>query len=328
MNDIVKKILEKIRQNEGDSLLLDSPDSRQFDLKKENFYALESYDSDKKIAFVDGGNLEVFSSPSISLFFNRAYFSIYQNNKRIGNGLSEFFTLINAVNMEDKIFFKTEYFYLGKKLALKEYLFDSFDKNLTSGNSRAKISVIGDVIRRFSELAIAGEIDADFIILDGTLESKYPFERDLLDSIKNPVYGLAKTTSLITANGNSAAALVSSFANEGKWGYFLGKADAKDHDAFVHFLKLNGKAKHVFRFEAKDEKNIMEAISLLTKNSRDPVFLGYPYGLVEADRFARVTNREKESLMLQLSVLIGKDIEKVFPYINSGNAHDILDSVG
>ena len=32
----------------------------------------------------------------------------------------------------------------------------------------------------------------------------------------------------------------------------------------------------------------------LVDNSKDPVFYGYPYLLIEADKLARVTNKEKE----------------------------------
>ena len=57
----------------------------------------------------------------------------------------------------------------------------------------------------------------------------------------------------------------------------------------------------------------------------DPVFIGYPYGLVEADRIARISNQEKESLKTMFLVkLRNKNIEK---YLSSVNAHEILDRI-
>ena len=60
-------------------------------------------------------------------------------------------------------------------------------------------------------------------------------------------------------------------------------------------------------------------------NCTDPIFIGYPYGLVEADRVARVSNHEKESLKTMFMVkLRNKNVEK---YLSSVNAHDILDRI-
>jgi len=66
---------------------------------------------------------------------------------------------------------------------------------------------------------------------------------------------------------------------------------------------------------------------LLKENSRDPVFLGYPYGLIEADRFSRISNQEKERLRLQLKLAFGRDYKRIEEFENSLNAHDILDSI-
>ncbi len=327
MKEIARRIIEKINFHDSDSILLDSSDANNFIVNKDNFFSLSNVKSNKRIAFVDGGNLEIFASPSISLFFNRVYYTIYQKNKRIKNRLFEFFTLISSEKKEERIFFKTEYFSTKNKIALEEFYFDSFDKNLVTGNRRAEISQIGNVIRRFSELSVINEIEADYVILDGTLEANYPYEKEILDSIKPPIFGLAKTTSLITSQGNSAAATISSMTKNDSWGYYLGEADAKSHDAFIYFLKLSNKSDYVFRFEAKKQTEVNVVVSLLEKNSKDPIFPGYPYGLIEADMFARVSNKEKEALVLQLNILFGKDIKKIKPYLNSANAHDVLDSI-
>ena len=95
----------------------------------------------------------------------------------------------------------------------------------------------------------------------------------------------------------------------------------------MFFIKFHDKSTHVFKFEifnvqkAKAEETIRE----LANNCIDPIFIGYPYGLVEADRIARVSNNEKESLKTMFLVkLKSKNIEK---YISSANAHEILDRI-
>jgi hypothetical protein len=328
MKKIVERLVEKMKYSDKDSILLDSPDARHFDIDKGKFTELPQTVTGRKIAFVDGGNLEVFASPSLSLFFNRVYYTIYRHNKREKSKLIEFFTLISSEDSEGRIFFRTEYFFTKDSIALKEYSFDSFDKTMAVGNKRAAISQVGNIIRRFSELSIVNDIDADYVMLDGTLEAQYTYEKGLIDSIRRPVFGLAKTSTLLTGKGNSAAAYLASIADKNPWYYPLGRSDAAGHDAFVYFIKLNRHSDYVFRFEAKDNKDVDAVISLLAQNSKDPVFFGYPYGLVEADRFARVSNIEKASLGLQLDVLLGKDIKKIKSLANSINAHSVLDRMG
>ena len=71
-----------------------------------------------------------------------------------------------------------------------------------------------------------------------------------------------------------------------------------------------------------------ELFSLLMKNSTDPVFLGYPYGLIEADKSARVSNKESEYLKTIFLVKAGKQLKKISQYFKSTDAHSILDKIG
>ena len=110
-----------------------------------------------------------------------------------------------------------------------------------------------------------------------------------------------------------------------RWCYFAGSVKNID----IYFVKLNSRSDYVFRLDVARtrEYDIREIVSLLADNSRDPVFLGYPYGLIEADRFARVTNREKEGLFMELVVRLKSDYKRIKPYLNSLNSHGILDSI-
>ena len=57
-------------------------DYRSCPLNKEYFHEINSSETDRKIAFVDGGNQELLPSPTYSVQLNRVYFSIFKNNKR------------------------------------------------------------------------------------------------------------------------------------------------------------------------------------------------------------------------------------------------------
>ena len=51
-------------------------------LNKKNFHQINSSKTERKIAFVDGGNQELLPSPVYSVQLNRIYFNIFKNNKR------------------------------------------------------------------------------------------------------------------------------------------------------------------------------------------------------------------------------------------------------
>ena len=61
----------------------------------------------------------------------------------------------------------------------------------------------------------------------------------------------------------------------------------------IYVVKLNENSKKCFRVEGQIND---EVLSLLVENSKDPTFIGYPYGLIEADKFARVSNEEKDHM--------------------------------
>ena len=54
-----------------------------FPLTTDGFKTIQNVDSDKKTAFVDGGNQEVLGAPNFSVQLNRVYFGMWSGNKRI-----------------------------------------------------------------------------------------------------------------------------------------------------------------------------------------------------------------------------------------------------
>ncbi|MBI4452584.1 DNA double-strand break repair nuclease NurA [Candidatus Woesearchaeota archaeon] len=311
--------------------------AHRIDIK--NFHELKKTISGKKIAFIDGGNAEIIGSANFSLNIIRTCYAIYQNNRKIAAKRFEILAFVKAVNEEDEIYFKTTIFNLNNNLKLDEMSFNSLDHTLMHGINRAEISNIANAIRRFAELRLAKYVSdnnlSDFIVLDGNLQSTLTNENNYLNDLygscdKNNVVlsALSKTTSLFTENGNLLSAVLSSISNLDSWLYYP-IVDIKNHNhkAEMFFAKFHEKSKHIFRFEIFNvQKNkAKEIINELTANSIDPIFIGYPYGLVEADRLARVSNQEKESLKTMLLVkLNNRNIEK---YLSAVNAHEILDRI-
>lgn len=341
-DEVVSKILESIDEK---SILTETYPkfsgegykAHKIDIK--NFHKIEKLISSKKIAFVDGGNAEIIGSANFSLSLIRVCYVIYENNKKIKSRRFDFFAFIKAINENDEIHFKTMFFNINNNLKFDEISFNSLDHTLMHGVNRAEITNVANAIRRFAELKLAKYVAdnnlSDFIVLDGNLQCTLTNENVYLNELyasceeSNVVLSaLSKTNSLFTENGNLLSAVLSSIGSSDSWLYYpITDIENHNHKAEMFFVKFHDKSKHVFRFEIFNvQKNkAEEAISMLAANSTDPIFIGYPYGLVEADRIARVSNNEKESLKTMLLVkLRNRNIEK---YLSAANAHEILDSI-
>lgn len=340
--EIINKIIDSLNisiKEKGSHAQFNDPSYTPIKITKDNFKEIKDETTNKKIAFIDGGNSELLRAPNFSLQLIRIYYTIYKDNKRVKSNKKESYVLINAINRENNIIYKTEFF--GTKKDKVE--FDSFDETIKQGNHRISISSIGNIVRRFMELETAKEIideldKDDTIVIDGDLKASINGEIDYFNDLyeksieKNIVImGLSKTSELFTEKGNALIPVLTEIAPNNEWYYHpLVEIRSEAHKVDIYIVKLNKKSKYIFKLEIfnKLKYNIGEILTLLKNNSKDPVFLGYPYGLIEADNFARVSNNEKEHLKIIFLTKLGKDNEKIAQYLNTLNAHSILDSIG
>lgn len=279
-----------------------------------NFKPIQPSSEPKTIVFVDGGQAEVLSAGNFCLCFIRIFAQVFQRNKKLNSYKNEFYLLTTAQWKGDNIFYESQIFPLTEKLIEEEdLLISSNDSSIKNGIERAPIAKIASIARRFAELELASRIQADYIVLDGTLEPSYKNEENYLEKLSKNTCAIAKTSSLFTQSGNSPVILLNKNGPSECWSYFV-------HDK-TYFVKLHEKVKHIFRFEGNSE-----VLPYLVENSNDAVFLGYPYGLIYTDKMARVSNTEKNSLTM--SFLLRKENKEIAQYLNSVNAHEILDRMG
>ena len=341
-DEVAKKILESL----DESLLLTEMYAkfsgggyRAYKIDIKNFHEINPTLSGKKIAFVDGGNSEIIGSANFSLSLIRACYVIYKNNKKIISKKIEVYAFIKAANENNEICYKASFFASGSPINLDEISFSSFDHTLMRGINRAEISSVPNAIRRFLELKLAKLVSdaklSDIIVLDGNLQSTLTNENKYLTELyesctKNNVIlaALSKTNSIFTDNGNLLSAVLAGISNLPSWSYHpIAEINSQNHKAELFFVKLNANSWHVFRFEIFNMQKMHAefVIGELAPNCRDPIFIGYPYGLVEADRMARVSNQEKE--MLKTTILVKLRNKNIGRYLNATNAHEILDRI-
>jgi hypothetical protein len=304
-----------------------------------NFHELKPSINNRKIAFVDGGNAEILGSANFSLNLIRVCYTIYQNNRKFASKKLETLAFVHALNQNNEIHYKACLFSKNKEVDLDELSFSSFDKTLTKGINRAEIGTVVNAIRRFIEIKTANLISdnkiANIIVMDGNLQGTITHELKFLNSlydscVKNNVVlcAISKTNSLFTDNGNLFSVVLDNISKLPSWYYNpIVKITSQNHKAEMFLVKFHKKSKHIFKLEIFNEQNdkAVDLMSELAGNCNDPIFIGYPYGLVETDRAARVSNNEKESLKTMFLLrLKNKNVER---RLNSVNSHQVLDKI-
>ncbi len=280
-------------------------------------------EDNKTVTFIDGGQAELIKAPNLSVQFIRIASSTWRGKQRLSQSKNDFYLLVSAENKHGSA---QGLSYTGRTFSLngKQLINDSDinflanDATIKIGTKNADISQIGNVIRRFAELSASAQSESDIIVLDGTLDQTFSKEQMYLEKLPNNVCALAKTSNIFTTSGTTAASVLNEQGPEGAWNFSLTPTKS--------IVKLHPKTSYLFLFESKEQNQ--EAIQALASQSNDPVFLGYPYGLVWTDKIARVSHEEASLLRTQLFVHLGKDAERIKRYTAAVSAHDVLDSIG
>jgi len=334
MDELVKD-LKNIASKKGEGEEYLSMNSKYIPIMVEtkNFHEIPTLETEykaKKILFVDGGNSILFESAAFCIGFIRIGGIFYQDNNRSGKVSEEFYIFVKED--DGKYAVKTY-----PETSFNNISFDPEDESLKNGLERCDVSRVISVIRRFAEIdhAYRHSKDIDYILLDGTLEARYPLEDKYLEKLHSTgkACSLSKTCSLTTKNGLGITKLLDdsgNMTNMKSWYYNPIVVNKNPrHRSDIYFVKLNQGSKYVFRFEIQEGfKQDREGLfAILSINSKDPIFLGYPYGLIDVDQYVRVSDEESELLRTKMSVKFGKDWNDFSKHLNGVNAHSVLDKI-
>jgi hypothetical protein len=303
MKEIVNEILDSLKLPQDEYLIL--PGSGRVRLDRD--FKVIPQANDVSIMFVDGGNQEIISAPNFSLHFIRIFLTVYHNKKRIKTKKIEFFALSKL--LKDKVEVKT----FNLDFPLKNSIFDVDDLSNTI-----------NLFRRLCEIKFAEMNDlADVVVLDGSLTSQTDQEKKFIDALietGKTICGVSKTSTMMTENKTPISLALKRKTELKTWYYTF-----QDKNSGVSVAKLHPDSKYCFVVEAS--KDLSETIALLAYYSKDAVFPGYPYGLIEADRFARVSNKERELLRIKLFSEAGKSKGDIKNAETALDAHSVLDNI-
>jgi hypothetical protein len=325
-----------------------------------SFVPIKDVQSNIRAAFVDGGNQEILGAPNFSAQVNRVYFNMFKGRDRIlPKSLPskvEFYSATISDFRDGEIFYDTRVF--PQKAEFEDLIpedrylsFSSVDRTVMSGTQRADISHVATVARRFAEWELAKHVieneleKGDLIVHDGSLQTSLTNEQTYLSRAlkatteRGVIFaGISKTSTLFTTAGLSLLGAVQKLAEDyrvrGPWCLPIATVANVQHNAFIYVVKLHEIADYVFRFEIygeqarqMSEEELCSVTSALASNSKDISFPGYPYGLIDADSFARVSGNEIDMYRVPLVSGISKlgKWKKISRHICSGDAHGVLD---
>jgi len=363
--EAVKRLIEHldskiVDDNPGQAFFSDEQYT-SFPLSPENFRDISTKTSNHALIFVDGGNQEILGAPNFSIQLNRVYFNVFKSNKRVKEiGIPcrvEFFSATYSIFRDNEIFYDTSIFpvrpeYSDFVPSESDLSFRSTDRTVTVGTLRADIERVASIARRFAEWELACHVvpnleRGDVIVMDGTLQTNFTNESKYLRKLAKTAYdrgviltGLSKTSALFTDTGLSLIGAVRKIAEDnnlsGRWFIPVAIAATNDHNAMIMIAKLHPMAERIFRYEISGdqynnlgEEEVVRLFADLTANACDISFAGYPYGLIDADRFARVTNNEIEhyqAVLLSEMSKLGK-WRKFARHMKAVDAHQLLNLV-
>jgi hypothetical protein len=322
--DIVKKIKDIVINK------LDDNANLQFNFDIINFKKYERF------IFIDGGNNNIFSTPFFNLDLIKISAIFFENGEKTKTIVKECYLLTEEKNINKKIKIETTIFNVSNNSTWYEPKFEINENKYHENkyNEKIEISNAAEFFRRMNELFIIDELskiyqnDKNFtIVLDGSIYEQfkeYNEEKIFLDKLKNEkqIIGFVKTNK--ERDLNLYKKLINLAPKNEIW-----FSNLITNEKEFYYVKLHKNSKYIFKIEINKKinfENIKNIIEGLAENSRDCVFQGYPYGLILADKLARVSLNETNYKKTKLLTLINKDYS-IEEYLNLLNSHDKIDSI-
>jgi len=316
------KILDAVRERHNGSESLSSS------ISLSNFHPLLPLPFDLrsvKIASVDGGQAEMFTTPTYAVYVLRVASVVYRQNQCLQRASQTWFALLSLTDnlfvadlFDEQGIHRKEEFPLSSLTALPQR--DDF----------LSFSPYVGFVREYLELQACQHLaqslsSGDLLLRDGLLSnlSVHPQLSELTQFCQERsivLLGFAKTTTLKTEHGGSFPGALARVAPKGSWYYVLPSKTFS-----TSFVKLHNNASYVFHVETLSDADPLHTFSQLAHHTRDPIFLGYPYGLIAVDQLARVSNQEQSYFKTLFESRSGSFWREIEPQRNAVNAHHLLD---
>ncbi len=283
-----------------------------------------------KIAFVDGGNAPIIKTPAAELQRIRTAAVVTSGKK-----------LTEVAQKEGYILAKLQPDSSGRmhfSARLTDSTLEISNSDIEGASNGNELTKFCEAARRIAEIKAAEsavrKLEGGFAVLDGTLEAFSENEKKALEGLfaaaaarKAIIGAVAKTCSLLADSGEPLIEAAER-ASSGKEGYILvAEGKSERHSAAVAVARLNASSNYLFRIEAADSSELGKLVAALKPQSNDLAFPGYPYGLIMADRFARISDSDADVTKAKIRATADGETRKLLQSEKALDAHRILDSM-
>jgi len=326
MFEILSKI--SIRESPGDYGEPLIKNAQSVPLAIENFHPLNPLEN-VKIGFVDGGNNILFLSPGQAVHMIRLYYSIFKDSKKMEYGRYTF--ILDTRIMVEENAFDVRIYDVNSSYIFPERMRIGIEEI----DEREKIAGIGAYLRRIGEWLLVSRImdRCDIIVRDGSLQTgekkEYEYANRVFEHVNaSTIIGFSKTCSLLTTGGYSLVAAIHHLSRmhgiKAPWYYHPVAKNISTIRGDMFVVKLHPFSEYAFRVEVYPENKAEKALGSLIPQSNDPTFIGYPYGLIDADINARITEEEAK---IYRNLLYNNADEFSRLQANAMNAHELISEV-
>ncbi|WP_449461712.1 hypothetical protein PQ610_04860 [Tardisphaera miroshnichenkoae] len=291
---------------------------------------MPAYDFD--LAFCDGGNYTIFTSSYFIFQLNRVFASSWKGRKRTAYVSVDFLTLTRRTTEG----FSSAVYPLkaDSETPLVEVL-PSEAETLVDYRELMGLDALtaaSQLPRRIAEKKLAMTlIGKHVVVLDGLLQPECQAEWSAINELRSLsqvgghlVAGLAKTAALLDPALVPAIVL----EKEGEWYVRLAKVTSRGSDLYAAKFHRAALAPYFVEVVEGDKRLIEDLFNALFSDSLDPHLPGYPHGLIDADRNARVGMREAERLrgeiLRMMQPKLAKDIMRGERTLGT---HDLLNAL-
>ena len=275
-------------------------------------------------AYVDGGNGVIFRTPMFVASLNRVYCSVFHGDTRHQSPIPrvQFLSLIRNVPTENGVARRFAVFGDGPCVPGAESVEGAARAAGKGAENRLHALARGMAEWHMAAAAARGMGSGGIVVMDGSLAAWNNIEEHLMLDVFHTardrgvvMCGLSKTTGLLMDSGRPLADYTMDCGPEGPWYVPLGdiwtgtNADAGGSGTCI--VKLHPKSRYAYRLDVDADalarlgrKGTERILASLAANSGDAHIPGYPYGLVDADRYAQVRRDEVVRYGAQLRALL------------------------
>lgn len=325
IRDVASEMISQWRGTSHDDILFDRQGRICHGITSSDFVGIIPDGEPRRVAFVDGGNGTLFQAPNYTLTLNQVCYSLFRGHYRVhpkGTDMVRFYAcmMLDTPDHDADPAYTVRLF--PRSAVEHEYLPPEDDLSDATSEAFMYDEHLNSLPRRLAELQMAARVIRDeldrgeILVMDGSLQARFKTEHryaEMLydEAIKKGVIlcGLSKRSRLITRSGEPLLARIDEIARDvehARW-YVRVAESIADERGVILAVKLHPASEYVYRFEILDDQfqhmskdEINSVLYGISANSNDLSLLGYPYGLVDADKRSQMRDVELDIMRNRL----------------------------